>query len=170
MHASSPSVARSTMKSFTPHLQRQPRLQGLVSTVLVDSPHGDHSLAVCWAGPFQATGPSTGRRRPTATPPATTRRSAPAKARYCGSGTTRARSGQACIASVDVSSINFTPRAELRGEIFTSRHFRLWFAVTRAADPAVRAARHHFAQPPAVPPPRGPSVPTPTARWRRRRR
>ena len=34
------------MKSFTPHLQRQPRLQGLVSTVLVDSPHGDHSLAV----------------------------------------------------------------------------------------------------------------------------
>ena len=25
---------------------RQPRLQGLVSTVLVDSPHGDHSLAV----------------------------------------------------------------------------------------------------------------------------
>ena len=54
----------------------------------------------CWAGPSQATGPSTGRRRPTATQPATTRRSAPAKARYCGSGTTRARSGRSCIASV----------------------------------------------------------------------
>ena len=34
----------------------------------------------------------------------------------------------------------------------------------------LRACEHHFAQPPAVPPPRGPSVPTPTARWRRRRR